>query len=264
MPESLLRELVAVAFDGRVPPLVDRLAAWEDLEPHALAFPAGPVLRLGDPAPGRAYLADVADPIGFRRRLAEAVPDPAVARFLSAAPGARTVVDTDGLRGTVFVDDLHQLDALPPRWHPPHGLPPLAAGIAWPSGASTTLSRDGAPPRHHLPPPWQRRLDDLLHEGLVGIWSTRWAGEVPVGLVWVNDARWRGDAAHAAARVDARGDPRWAACRARAHAAGLLAYPDAIEVLADGTWEVTVGLVDPARADVGLAPGHQTGDSRAR
>lgn len=261
MADPLLRRLVATAFDGELPPLVDALVPWASADDHAQAFPAGPVLRLGDPRPGRAYVADVVEGPAFRARLADLVPDPAVRRFLAEAPAARTVVDTDGHAGTVFVDDLHQLPELAPAWHPPHEAPPLGAGVRWPGGERTTLSRHGPPPRALLSPSWQRRLDDLLHAGLVGIWCVRWAGDRVAGLVWVNDARWRGDAEEAAARIDARGDARWAACRSLAAGAGLLAYPDAVEVLPDGTWEVTVGLVDPARKDPGLAPGHQTGDS---
>lgn len=228
---SLVRALVATAFDGDLPPRIDALVPWDLAETHRLDFKAGPVLRLGTEV-GRAYVANVGEPEGFAARVAAWL-GPDAGAFLATHPGARAMVETDGTRATVFLDDLHE----------------VARGTVmcrtWaPDGTRTTLTRHGRPPRHRLATAWQRRIDDLLHAGLVGLWGVRTDadGEV-VSLLWVNDTRWRGDPEATARVIDTRGDARWAQCREIAAASGVRAYPDGIEIQADGAWDVTVGLV---------------------
>lgn len=237
---SLVRDAIAEAFGGRVPHVVtDLLPASDDaLDPHV--FPAGPVLELGGPGT-RAFVADPADPT-FLDRARATFPAEVVA-FLEEHEGRR-MVETDGVTASLTRDDAH------------HGMPPEQSGLwcdvlRWPDGARIRVTRHAIPPRHLLPDAWVRRVDDLLHAGLVGLVGVRWAGDDVAGLLWVNDARWHGGTERTGQAIDAFADPRWAAQRALARTHGFVAYPDSIEVDAEGRWWVTIGWHDPERPDDG-------------
>lgn len=241
--EGLVADLVRIAFEDRVPATVVGIWPGPLADRHALAFKACPILPIGHDAPPRMYVSNgFEDDTGFITRVAAAFHDPRIATFLGQlGPGARKIVDTDGISADCFLDDLqyvdHQLDV-------PEGLDLLASTLRVPDGWRTLLSRHGAAPVALLDGAWAARLDAVHAAGLTGHWAIRWGPGGIASLLLVNEARWSGRAEASAQRLDALGDARWLACRARAHADGLAAYPDAIEVKDTG-WDVTVGLFDP-------------------
>jgi hypothetical protein len=234
---GVVADLFALAFRGPVPPLLDALVDWPAAEADRLAFKACPIVVLHGEGPPRGYVADVGD-AGFDERVARVLGPGAIA-FFAEAPGARRMVDTDGVTATLFLDDLHASAA---RLDPHGGHEVMCATWRWPDGERTTITRHGPPPRRLLAPRWQRHVDDVHHAGLGGIWAVRWRGDEVASLLWVNDTRWRGDPEATARAIDALDDPLWTSLRERAGAEGLALYPDSVEIGPAGAWEITVGL----------------------
>lgn len=90
-----MRELLARVFRD-VPPLLLRAGV---LDADPAAFGAGPIF--GSDGRHRFYLADLHDPLGWER-----VVEPLCPGFL--VPCGRRMLDTDGHRHEVYLDDLHQ------------------------------------------------------------------------------------------------------------------------------------------------------------
>lgn len=241
MSSRLMTDLFALAFPEGLPGHLAQLIRMDDVERERLAFKAGPILTF-DARPHRAYIANVAEEATFDARMASTLGRPDIATFFQQAPTARKMVDSDGEEAVLYLDDLHEADSELTA-HDDHEL--MCATWNLSTDERTTLTRHGRPPRHLLPIPWQRRVDDLLHAGLVGLWAVRWNDASVRSLLWVNDTRWRGDPEQTSAVIDRTGDATWSAIRERTAAEGLLAYPDSIELLPDGRWDVTVGLLDP-------------------
>ncbi|MCB9680996.1 MAG: hypothetical protein H6733_05940 [Alphaproteobacteria bacterium] len=252
MSAGLLPDVLALAC-GAVPAPIAAIADWSCAHARLDAFPAGPILVLDAPRPHRAFVASPAVPDGFAARVAHALRDPAVDTFLAQAPaGTRAMVDTDGTSAVVYLDDLHDVDHDLAGARPADGHELLCATLSTPGHVRTTVTRHGPPPRHLLSSTWQRRVDDLLHAGLTGIWAVAWAEGAVRGVLWINDGRWRGTATRANRWLDARcaehPDAAWPRIRARAARDGLQAFPDGIELTADGGLDVTVGFFRPPAA----------------
>ena len=80
--------------------------------------------------------------------------------------------------------------------------------------------------------------------GAAGIWGLRWRNQSVSSVVWVSEARWTGTAAQATAIALQLGAPAsWHACMDALSTHGLEGYPDAIELLPDGSADVTVGVI---------------------
>jgi hypothetical protein len=238
----VIEALLAATFDGEVPPLVRALTSIELAERHALAFKAAPILPVHHDGPARWFVSNGHEP-DWIERVADATGDPRARPFLDQGPPhTRRIVDTDGSRCDLYLDDLQDV---PHDLEMPGGLQLMCATLALPSGAQTRLTRHGALPVDLLDAVWRERAAAVLARGFRGLWGVRWAQGI-ASLLLVNEDRWQGHPGAAADRVDALGLPRWARLRAVARAAGLDVYPDAIEVHPHG-WDLTVGLYDPAR-----------------
>jgi hypothetical protein len=231
---------LGAVWPGGLPPrlagLIDAAACgarWAD-------FKLGPVLPLEPPGPGgprppRLALADAGEPAAWAAKVRAAWPEAGPLPFLELAPGARRMVDSDGGPGLeLYLDDLQQVA------HgfaaAPDGAPLLARALRLPAGAETRLSRRAAPPGG-LPAPLAAWAEGLRARGASGLWAPRWAAPSPAGpwraegLLWINEARWRGGAAATAALVEALGPPpAWGALCAAMGARGWRAYPDTIEL----------------------------------
>ena len=187
MIESLCRVVGAPVL-----PWVPRLTA-DDL----VDFAAGIILPLRG-GPVRTYAA-----AGWR-----GAPDPT--GFLRAAPpDVRRMVDSDGERVDLYLDDLHE-DGVMARVLGPEGLSSIRFCEPWLDWPGRYAERDGADP-HRL---------------------------------WISEARWSGDLAGSVDRVATRwGLPScWAAVEAWAADHGLHAYVDASDLRASGPVDLTVGL----------------------
>ena len=238
-----LAALVAAAFPEGLP---DRLRAGFDpvlVDRLLYDYKWDPVMPFGHTGPVRASTADRGAPERWAAWVREAWPHPDLDGFLALAPpGTRRMVDSDGgPTAVVYLDDLqdvaHGLDG-------PAGLPLLCATLTLPSGARGWLTRHAAPPLDVVSGPLRARVAELVAAGAGDLWGVRWSGGRPVGALWVTEARWRGDPDRASAVVEVLGHPPgWAAIRAASASVGLVAYPDGVELRAEGGADVTVGFV---------------------
>jgi hypothetical protein len=154
------------------------------------------------------------------------------------------MVDTEGRAAVVYLDDLQDHPVPSPAWldHP-------LMCLTWESGGRGRLgviSRPVEQPWALLPPALRAHAAPL--QGAPGLWGLRWRKRRVESLLWVSEARWRGnpDEANALLRPLLSAPARWDAMAARAGALGLLAYPDAVDVFADGRIDATMGFLVPA------------------
>ena len=213
---DLRAALLDLAFPGGAPALVHALlpAGWDPRD-----FGGGPVLA--STGRHRFYVADTADRAAFTAALLRAVPA-AGALLARARPGARRMVDTDGQRVDLYLDDLH-LD-------PGGDARVMCEALDHPSGArSRFVFLDALP-------------DDLPH--LAPLWGEgrllRREGE-RTSVLWVTEARWTGRAAQVAALAGAHLPLPGAWARLQATVPG--AYIDGIELHPDGAVDLTPGVL---------------------
>lgn len=215
MPD-LRASLLELAFPEGVPPLVRSLLPgdWDPRE-----FGGGPVLS--STGEHRFYVADTEDRAAFTTAVLDAVPG-ASALLDLARPGARRMVDTDGTRLDLYLDDLHLDGAADARV--------MCEVLDHPSGArSRYVFIESLPPDlGHLRPIWG--------EGCL----LRRIGE-RTGVLWVTEARWTGRADAVAALAARHLDlpPAWAALQATVPGV----YIDGIELHPDGRVDLTPGVL---------------------
>lgn len=163
----------------------------------------------------RFYAADRSDRPAFTTALLAAVP--AAADLLALAPpGGRRMVDTDGVRVDVYLDDLHL-----------HGDPRMCDVLDHPSGARSHLVFADGPP-----PAWAALAGEGRFVRRLGD-RTSW--------LWVTEARWRGrvDVVAALAAAHLPSPPAWRALLAEVPGA----YLDGAELHPDGTIDLTLGVL---------------------
>lgn len=236
--------LLAFVFPGGVPAWVDRLVDREVVARRLEDFKLNPVLPVDDAArPARIALSDGDEAAGWEAAVVEGLGDPRVGAFLGLAPrGTRRMIDTDGACSELYLDDLQDVA---------HGLvsptvdPLMCWTLSLPRGERAVFTR-------HVSPPWARvcdalagRIDALMEQGATGIWGVRWRDGAPKSVLWVSEARWRGDhEAKTEVFEAALGRPaRWRAMRELAARHGLVAYPDAVELGVRGEVDLTVGFL---------------------
>lgn len=208
--------LLDLAFPTGVPGLVRALLrpGWEPRE-----FEGGPVLSTG--ARHRFYIADTRDRLDFTALVRSRVPG-AGALLAQAKPGTRRMVDTDGTRIDLYLDDLHLGET--------GGKRVMCEVLDHPGGARSRLVILEALPDDlaHLAPLWGEGML-LVREG------------ERASVLWVTEARWTGRTAEVAALADRHLSlpPDWA--RLRAAVPG--AYIDGIELHPDGSVDLTPGFL---------------------
>lgn len=221
---SLIEPIVAAAFPAGPPArLVPLLRA--PLDP--LSFDLGPILPLRHPGPRRVFVADRPDPVRWRSAVCSAFPDPALAAFLDQAPpGVRRMIDTDGTRADVYLDDL-QL----------HGSAHMCEIFSWPERTRSRITFVEAVPEAFSA--WARL------EAAGGRLALRQGLDQPPRLLWITEARWQGTTqATEATLADWIGLPDgYRALAAEVQALGHRAYVDALDVRLDGGADLTVGFL---------------------
>lgn len=239
---QLAMDLLEVAFPTGVPAGLGALLDPHEIARDLTAFKAAPILPSDRSRARRCYVADVGDAAGWRARCVARWPSHSLAAFFDQVPEhARRMLDTDGLRDVFYLDDLHLVDTAVPL---PDGLLLMCETVALPDGERSRLTRHGELPVELLSGPWALRARAVEALGLGGMWGLRWDASGVRSLLLVNEDRFRPgvDPRRAADRVTEAGVDGWDDCRAAAERSGRVAYPDAIEVLADGSWDVTVGI----------------------
>ena len=224
---DLRRVLLQAAFPEGVPALVQRLlpSDWDPTQ-----FGGGPILSSS--GSHRFYIADQTDDPGFTATVLQAVPQAAQLLAL-APPRTRRMVDTDGQRLDLYLDDLH-LD-LPDGERDESEKGDSAGSVMCevldhPSGARSRFRFIEQLPEgfRHLAP--LQGLGRLLH---------RTGGRQSV--LWVTEARWTGRAEDALklAQQTLSLPPAWAALHAQIP--GL--YIDGIELHPGGGLDLTPGVL---------------------
>jgi len=216
---DLRQRLLEVAFPDGIPELVDRLLP-EDWDP--MEFGGGPILS--STGQHRFYIADHTDDADFTRAIVEAVPQSAALLSL-APPLTRRMVDTDGHRLDLYLDDLH-LDL--PEADAADSV--MCEVLHHPGGARSRFRFVEQPPAEHPELAPLAGLGRLL----------RRTGDVE-SVLWVTEARWTGrvDEALALARATTGLPEAWAGLQAAVP--GL--YIDGIEVHPDGRVDLTPGVL---------------------
>ena len=214
---AFVRAAIALALPDPQPALL----RTESIVAGFLHFGGGPVFS--STGPHRFYRPVGAERPELVRALADTWPD-AAAFIAGIAADARVVLEVGAEAVRVFSDDLSGAV--------------MCRCLDLPSGIQTTLVRTPAPPDT-----FRARAAALPIDGF---WATRNQGSKPVGALLVNEARNQGDPELPAREVDAWTDlPGWHAARRLARDAGLIAFPDGLELLASGGYELTVGFCAP-------------------
>jgi hypothetical protein len=228
--DQVLRAVFGSEFPERLGPLLDRELAARLLED----FKLGPIFPLASARRPRIAISNQGEVARWRSCVLDAFPHPRLARFLDAVPPeARRMIDSDGESAIVYLDDMQDAG---------EGLMFLTLDPR--SGRLGRGTRHSEPPRDLVAGVLADALTALLGRGAEGIWSVRYVQKKPVGLVFVSESRWRKNHAKVNAILDALGThPGIEACRSAGSEAGFVAYPDALEALPDGSWDVTLGFV---------------------
>jgi hypothetical protein len=188
-------------------------------------FKLGPILPTAGPP--RLYLSWAGEKAAWLRRVRVAFPGEAVDRFLAEVPaGCRRMVDTDGERAELYLDDLHQT-----------GAAEICRVLGWPG-----LERSVIVPAAALPGALEPLLGPFVARG--GMLAERVGPGGPRAL-WVSEARWRETLGEARAVLEREHGlpPRYAAVEAAAAAHGFRAYIDGIDAH-DGVLDVSLAFVD--------------------
>jgi len=210
--------LLELAFPSGVPDLVQSLLP-SDWDPRR--FGGGPVLSTS--GTHRFYVADQDDRPEFTAAVRTAAPG-AEALLARAAPRARRMVDTDGVRLDLYLDDLHLDDEA--------------------STPGTVMCEV-----HHHPSGARSRmvfLETLPDElsSLSWLWGEgrllQRVGE-RASVLWVTEARWTGRAGRVAALAERHLELPAAWEAARSCVPGM--YIDGIELHPDGTVDLTPGVL---------------------
>jgi len=249
MSAQAITALLEAAFGGDVPRRIAALIDPVVAGPLLADFKVGPVLPCGDTdRPVRVAVSDQGETTRWAEVVRKNWSHAMTEEWLNMAQGRRLMVDTDGSRAAeIYLDDLQDHPELP---HAQAMRPPgdssevMCISVKVPSGATSCITRHVDPPFACLLGGLSEAVADLVDQGAEGIWGIRWRRGLPVSVVWVTEARWRGNTTQVndiAAGLAL--PPSWEACRAAMASCGCVAYPDAIEIYPDGTADLTVGVL---------------------
>jgi len=231
--------LLAFAFPDGAPPWLDRLVDRELVARHLADFKLNPVLPRDPTLPCRLALSDQGEVERWERGILAAFPGRRAQVFAALSPaGARRMIDTDGVTAELYLDDLQ---AVPHELPSPTDDPLMCLTLSLPAGGRTSITRHDAPPLEAVTP----ALADRVRRLPGGVWGLRWRRDAIVSALWISEARWRGDHADKTSAFEAAfpDQPRLAELRALAAEHALVAYPDAVELHADGRVDLTVGFL---------------------
>jgi hypothetical protein len=188
-------------------------------------FKLGPILpTVGTP---RLYLSWAGEKAAWLRRVRACFPGEAVDRFLAEVPaGCRRMVDTDGERAELYLDDLHQT-----------GAAEMCRVLRWPELQRSVIVAAPALPDVLVP-----LLGPFVALG--GMLAER-VGDGGPRALWVSEARWTDTVGQARAVLAQEHGlpPAYVAVEAAAAAHGFRAYIDGIDAH-DGVLDVSLAFLD--------------------
>lgn len=244
MASELARDLWDEAFRAGEAPQSLRALYGAPTHDELAAFAASFVVPTASKV--RLALADRRDPAAWEAEVRARWPSPELERLLASAPaGVRRVIDTDGGRSAwLYLDDVQeQADELGPD-----GAPVMCRITHVPSGALETITRHtslrsalgaGASPELAA----RASAIDAKAEG-TGLWGVRFRGARVASLLWVSESRWRGAPALSRAAAASLEPPAtWDRLLAVAERHGAAPYADAIDVRAEGGFDLTLGIM---------------------
>ena len=247
---SITLELLDAAFPDGVPPRIQNLVDSGVTDPLLADFKVGPILpALGSDRPVRVAVSDQGDPEGWAAAVRGGWGGARTEAILGlAAPDVRRMIDTDGSsKAEIYLDDLQDhgaLEAAEALRQPGDAGPAMCLTATLPSGTRSLITRHTEPPFLHLLGTLAESTADLVDQGAAGIWGLRWRMGQVVSVVWVTEARWQGTAALANEIALGLGPPEgWHRCLRVLSEHGHQGYPDAIELLVDGTADLTLGVL---------------------
>jgi len=250
---SLTIALLHAVFPDGVPPRIEGLVDPAVADPLLAEFKVGPVLpTMGADRPVRVAVSDEGDVVHWAAAVRQGWPGACTEDILGLAGTAmRRMVDTDGsTKAEIYLDDLQDHDALEAAEalrQPGDMGPAMCLTSTLPSGTRSLITRHTDPPFLHLLGPLAESVADLVDQGAAGLWGLRWRLGQVVSVVWVTEARWQGTAALANEIALGLGPhAAWHRCMEVLAAQGRQGYPDAIEVLVDGTADLTLGVLPSA------------------
>jgi|GEM_PF-2027530 len=247
---SITSTLLEATFPDGVP---ERIAAL--VEPQATDalledFKLGPVFPFfGAKRPVRVAISDQGDPQRWAQAVRSGWPSPRTDDLLGlSTPGVRRMIDTDGsIQAELYLDDLQDhapLSAAEALRQPGDDGPAMCLSATLPSGTRSLITRHEQPPFLHLLGTLAESVADLVDQGAEGIWGLRWRYGALHSVVWVTEARWRGNADQVNEIVASMGPhPGWDRCMSLLQECGRVGYPDAVELYQDGTADVTLGVL---------------------
>lgn len=227
--------LLSCLYGPNIPARIEALVEADTDTADLVNFKLNPVLNSNEHRLTRIAFARKGARKNWIQRISTLWENPAAAIFLTAAPPhARQMIDTDGGKNfVVYNDDLQP----PPQ-------PLLALTLAVPTGGPGTITRVPEPPAD-LPENMAAGVRTLRDTGVAGQWAIRVENNEVMGVLWVSESRWRGDAEQTTKIVlGLPMAPGWMDRWRDIVSAGFRPYPDAVEFRRDGTVDLTVGFLD--------------------
>ncbi len=248
---SITSELLCAAFPAGVPQRIEDLVNPEAADALLVDFKVGPIVpAIGADRPVRVAVSDEAEEARWSEAVLRGWPGARTEDILGlAGPGVRRMVDTDGsTKAEIYLDDLqdHQALAAAQMLRQPGDMgPAMCLTSTLPSGTRSLITRHTEPPFVHLLGPLAESVADLVDQGASGLWGLRWCMGHVVSVVWVTEARWQNTAALANEIALGLGPQEaWHRCLQVLQTHGYQGYPDAIELLQDGSADLTMGALE--------------------
>jgi len=240
---ALVNDLLRCLYPDGPPSITSRLLNRSLAARHILDFKFGPVLSIDSEGPLRLAIASVGESGGWVRRLDKTWPEAGIPAFMEGVdPSVRVMLDIAGReQATLYLDDLQDVSH---GFSSPDGDDLLAASLDLCTGERTVISRHAEIPLDPVEGEWLERLRDLKDRGASGLWGVRWKGDEVVGILCVTE---KSDTASVDNMLevvtDLGGHPVIDAMNEALSSRGWIAFPDALEMRAEG-YELTIGILD--------------------
>jgi len=241
---ALVEAYLKAAFAGDVPGIFSKLLDLELAAKHLLSFKFGPVLPLGVSRPVRLTVSGVGEERDWPQRLMGLWAHSELPGFLDGASAAsRKMVDWDGRnQPTIYLDDLQDVSH---DFASTEGDTIMCATLNLGTGQRGIMTRHEAPPLERLTPEWSTKVETLVDAGATGLWGIRWEEREIAGVLVVTETRsWHDIQPMVSLARTLAEDSRLADCEKVLGEEGLMPYPDSIEILSDGSYDLTLAVIE--------------------
>jgi len=241
---DLIEAYLSAAFEGVIPAVFSKVLDLELAAQHLLSFKFGPVIPLGTSRPARLTVSGVGEEEDWPSRLNGLWPHRDLPEFLAGASAeSRKMVDWDGQNApTVYLDDLQDVAH---DFASTEGDIIMCATLDLGTGERGIITRHESPPLERLTPEWAEKVQGLLDMGATGLWGIRWEEREISGVIVVTETRsWHGIQPMVSLARTLGEEPRIAACERVLEKVGLMPYPDSIELLPDGSFDLTLAVIE--------------------